>query len=489
MAVPSAWLSPATTAFRAVPLRYAKKHAAMDDVQPAILAHYAAAGPLLERHFGGIPVVPVAPPRGDGGTATYGASLDGVAPGVATILVPTLRGSSPYVRLTDAGIAWLVACRGAVGFDAWTPLRNDPARAAYGRIRLAPHGRADDALVVTAARLVRERLAAEGMRAFPMLEGFRGMTLWLPVDDGPSYVRLAPWLREFAARAAAERPDLLTVAPMRADRHDRVYLGTKSNRVGIGSLLPYCVRDDETGGIALPLGWDELDTLRNGDVTAATFAAYLAAHGDAFARERERLGAQAFGDRALTREAAPSDALDAPAPSPKGYIIGAALAVLADGAAHDADDILAQALARGLLPASTSRKHVYTALHEYVERTLGAGRVPEFVQVAGSATFRLNRPADAWPAVALPPLPAWRTPAEIDAAIATLRAAATGGDPAAFEIAVCAAFALLGYLAEHVGGNGRPDGILTAPLGRAGYRAILECKTASPGEVVANPRP
>jgi len=179
-AVPSAWLSPATTAFRAVPLRYAKKHAAMDDVQPAILAHYAAAGPLLERHFGGIPVVPVAPPRGDGGTATYGASLDGVAPGVATILVPTLRGSSPYVRLTDAGIAWLVACRGAVGFDAWTPLRNDPARAAYGRIRLAPHGRADDALVVTAARLVRERLAAEGMRAFPMLEGFRGMTLWLP---------------------------------------------------------------------------------------------------------------------------------------------------------------------------------------------------------------------------------------------------------------------------------------------------------------------
>ena len=310
-------------------------------------------------------------------------------------------------------------------------------------------------------------------------------------DPGPLCCRrpVARSAFRFAARAAAERPELLTVAPLRADRHDRVYLGTRSNHVGIGSLLPHCICDDETGGLALPLGWDELDTLRNGDVTAATFAAYLAVHGDAFARERERIGAQSFGDRALTREAASSDALDAPAPSPKGYIIGAALAVLADGAAHDADDILAQAQARGLLPGSTSRKYVYTALHEYVERTLGAGRVPEFVQVAGSATFRLNRPADAWPAVALPALPAWRTPAEIDAAIATLRATATGGDPAAFEIAVCAAFALLGYLAQHVGGNGRPDGILTAPLGRAGYRAIIECKTASPGEIVANPRP
>lgn len=205
-------------------------------------------------------------------------------------------------------------------------------------------------------------------------------------DPGPLCCRrpVARSAFRFAARAAAERPELLTVAPLRADRHDRVYLGTRSNHVGIGSLLPYCICDDETGGLALPLGWDELDTLRNGDVTAATFAAYLAVHGDAFARERERIGAQSFGDRALTREAASSDALDAPAPSPKGYIIGTALAVLADGAAPDADDILAQALARGLLPGSTSRKYVYTALHEYVERTLGAGRVPEFVQVAGS---------------------------------------------------------------------------------------------------------
>jgi len=80
-------------------------------------------------------------------------------------------------------------------------------------------------------------------------------------------------------------------------------------------------------------------------------------------------------------------------------------------------------------------------------------------------------------------------PIEIGAALATLRTTATGGDPAAFESAVCDAFALLGYLAEHVGGNGRPDGVLTAPLGRAGYRAILECKTATPGEIVANPRP
>jgi len=56
--------------------------------------------------------------------------------------------------------------------------------------------------------------------------------------------------------------------------------------------------------------------------------------------------------------------------------------VLADGEPHDAGDILARAQTLGLLPQSTTRKYMYIALHEYVERTRGAGRDPEFVQVS-----------------------------------------------------------------------------------------------------------
>jgi len=266
----------------------------------------------------------------------------------------------------------------------------------------------------------------------------------------------------------------------------------RDGRRSTGSLLPYCICDDETGGLALPLGWDELDTLRNGDVTAATFAAYLAVHGDAFARERERIGAQSFGDRALTRADARS----------RIERCARRTGAVAEGLYH-------RRRARGprRRRGARCRRHSRagagtrpaTRIDVAEVRLYGTARIRRTDARRGprarvrasrrQRTFRLNRPADAWPAVALPALPAWRTPAEIDAAIATLRATATGGDPAAFEIAVCAAFALLGYLAQHVGGNGRPDGILTAPLGRAGYRAIIECKTASPGEIVANPRP
>jgi len=93
------------------------------------------------------------------------------------------------------------------------------------------------------------------------------------------------------------------------------------------------------------------------------------------------------------------------------------------------------------------------------------------------------------PVVELPPLPRWLSADAADAAIARLRATSIGGDPTAFEVATCDAFAALGFVATHVGGNAAPDGIIAAPLGTAGYRAVIECKTASAGGIVANPRP
>jgi hypothetical protein len=141
------------------------------------------------------------------------------------------------------------------------------------------------------------------------------------------------------------------------------------------------------------------------------------------------------------------------------------------------------------LPKSTTRKYVYTALHEYVVRTIGAGKVPAFVQIDGSAAFRINEPEDPWPEIEMPPLPAWIAEDRVTSLVARLRDTSVGSDATAFEVAACDAFAALGFLTTHVGGNGQPDGILSAPLGVAGYRVVLECKTASPGGIASNPRP
>jgi Restriction endonuclease len=169
-------------------------------------------------------------------------------------------------------------------------------------------------------------------------------------------------------------------------------------------------------------------------------------------------------------------------------LISAAVAVLADGRPRSGAALLAEAIQRGLLPSTTRELTLYTSLNEYIMRALAHGRKPAIVQDERSHEFRINHPLDDWPDVALPARALPYAGAAADALAERLRTTATGGDPAAFEAAVCDAFALLGFVAQHVGGIGAPDGILDAPLGPLAYRAIVECKTATPKATVAAPR-
>ena len=165
----------------------------------------------------------------------------------------------------------------------------------------------------------------------------------------------------------------------------------------------------------------------------------------------------------------------------RGANIRAAVAVLADGKPRDADELLAAAVARGLLAPGVSRKHLYIALTQYIARTKGVGRVPLIAQDP-DRRFRANHPADDWPEPRRPLAP--RPPPAAAAALTDrLRATATGPDPDAFERAVCDAFAALGFVARHIGGHDAPDGTLDAPLGPLGYRVMLECKTGHSGKV------
>lgn len=167
---------------------------------------------------------------------------------------------------------------------------------------------------------------------------------------------------------------------------------------------------------------------------------------------------------------------------PPSPLLDATQAVLADGKARTADEILAQGQRLGLFASRETRKHIYTALSQYVQRTLGRGRKP-FIIEEPDRRFRLNRPVDDWPAIdttGLPPLGAPRDPTPRAAAvIAALHAGERASDPAVLEQAVCGSFELLGFVATHVGGNDAPDGYADAVLGGLSYRLMLECKRSS----------
>ena len=431
--------------------------------------------------FGAVPFVSAFFPT-LGGRPVYQTQVAGDLPrSIPTISVQTLNGPSRYVALAENSVLW-EAHRGAIEFHGWAPVAGDPTLAAFARILLAPAGAASEAMVREAAAEISANLQERGVQSIPLADGLGGMALWIPFSDKPPYPPIRAWLHAIANEAERRNPTLFCAERPLAERGNRVHIAVESNAPGRFSALPYSLRGFDGLPMVTPITWGELETVVSGDVTAANFHERYAQRGDVFATVAAAIR-QPSATIIASADAPQVTLLVSTDIEPHGRIISASIEILSDGRPRDADQLLAEGLRRGLMPKTTTRKYVYTALIEYIARARGHDRKPLIVQDP-DRHFRINHEADDWPAPRS--LPAQREPlANVDALTHRLRETAHGGEPEAFELAVCDAFTALGFVAHHVGGGTAPDGYIDAPLGALGYRVMLECKTAS--RVVGEP--
>jgi DNA primase len=442
-------------------------------IEDLCASHYSRVGPLLEASLGRIPVVSASFPHGFDKPAQWHVSLHDPPPAVATVQATTPSGTHTYLALHDRALAWATHALGSVEFYSWTPCPDDFERPAFGRMLLKPAGSTPPQTLRDAAHILRQELQRFDLDAIVMLGGGGGIAIWLPVTD-TTYAVLSAWLHTLAARVANAHPNLFVTEP-HAHGDGLVRIAVAKNAPGTFTAVPYCARGSPQLPVCLPVRWDELDTIGDGSVTVETLPARLEVAGDIFALEKARIGPQSLKSIA---------ALNAPAPQlgvrGHGHILATALDILSDGKLRSAPQILSEAIERKLLPPNFSHKYLYTALTQYIERCRGAGRKPAILQDE-ERNFRVNEPLDDWPALpgdADPACPEPGRSVQTQGLIDRLEKTATGSDPAAFEIAVCDAFAHLGFATAHLGGDHAPDGYADAQLGALGYRAMLECKTA-----------
>jgi len=425
-----------------------------DDVAtlPAVFAYYKMAGPVIEASFGGDPIVYANFPHGFGDRKAYYKITD--------------------VPLSASKLLWLVHREYALEFHGWAPLATDEDRLRFARI-LITHGPSFERRRVGALRM-REHLHEDGVDGAIVLDGCDGFALWIPLADAPHAAVARAWLHRVCDRAVAADPDLFTTEP---NTHDptRVHLHVTSNARHLHSALPYSLRGAPDLPMVTPIPWESVadEDAKYEQVYAENFVEYMQGYGDVFSREVKRIGEQRLPDAPRPLVTAPDlESLDS---ATHGHCITATIAILEDGKARTADQILAEALARKLVPPATTKKYIYSALIEYIARWLGRGRKPQIVQDA-ERQFRINEPPDDWPD--LVPFPAPQPDTAVDALVARLESTSTGNDPAAFEIACCDVFAHLGFRTQHLGGHANPDGIADAQLGPLAYRVMLECKSA-----------
>ncbi|HEY0000738.1 MAG TPA: ATP-dependent DNA ligase [Actinoplanes sp.] len=146
---------------------------------------------------------------------------------------------------------------------------------------LDPPEGGDFAVVVGAAKLVRQALTEAGMSGAVKTSGSKGLHIFVPLDGKAEAVDVAAATRAVAARAERIDPELATTAFIRDDRHGKVFLdATRSG--GATVVAAYSPRVRPGVRVSFPVAWDDLDAVVPADFTVRT-APGLLGDGDPWA--------------------------------------------------------------------------------------------------------------------------------------------------------------------------------------------------------------
>jgi len=142
---------------------------------------------------------------------------------------------------------WTVGPRGAVHAPDRLVIDLDPG---------APAGLPECAQV---ARAVRERLADDGLQAFAVTSGSKGMQLYAAISgrqDADAAREYARWLAEALER---QLPRLVVSRMTKSLRPGKVLVDWSQNHPAKTTIAPYSLRGRDSPWVAAPRGWDELE--------------------------------------------------------------------------------------------------------------------------------------------------------------------------------------------------------------------------------------
>ena len=152
---------------------------------------------------------------------------------------------------------------GTLEFHIWGSRIDAPEKPARLVFDLDPDEGLDFRVVRLAARVVRERLAALGLRSLPLVTGGKGVHVVAPLVRRAEWPRVKAFARGFAEAMAAEQPDAFTAMMSKSRRRGRIFLDWMRNERGSTAIAPYSTRARNNAPVATPVSWEELATLES----------------------------------------------------------------------------------------------------------------------------------------------------------------------------------------------------------------------------------
>ncbi|MFU1477134.1 DNA ligase D [Roseovarius sp. C7] len=228
-----------------------------------VAAYYAAVAERMLEQAGDRPLSLVRCPDGRAGECFFQKHAGkGFPDGVRSLPITEKDGDTEdylYVASPEGLIG--AAQMGTLEFHIWGASRDRIERPDRLVFDLDPDEGLAFADLRVAARELRDGLAACGLGSAPLITGGKGVHVVVPLRRTAGWDTVKYFARTFAHVLAARAPDRYTATMSKAKRKGRVFIDWLRNERGATAIAPFSLRARPGAPVALPVTWDELETL------------------------------------------------------------------------------------------------------------------------------------------------------------------------------------------------------------------------------------
>jgi len=131
-----------------------------------------------------------------------------------------------------------------------------------------------------AARHMRDLLGALGLETFPMVTGGKGIHVIAPLKPKLEWPEIKTFCRAFADMLEDTEPEHFTANIRKVQRKGRMFVDYLRNERGSTAIAPFSTRAKPGIPCAVPVAWDDLDTIKAANIFDLAAAAERAAAPD-----------------------------------------------------------------------------------------------------------------------------------------------------------------------------------------------------------------
>jgi bifunctional non-homologous end joining protein LigD len=252
-----------------------------------LIEYYSRIADVLLPHLSDRPISMSRYPNGIGGASFYEKRSPGHQPDwmqTAVVDSESMGGEIDFLLASDRESLMWFANMGCIEIHPFHSRASDLEHPDYAIFDLDPADGSTWEQVITATTMVKTMLDALGLVGYPKLSGSKGMHVYVPLESGQQdYGRVRRFVAAVGELMAQANPADITVDWKIPNRKGKVFVDANRNASGQTIASVYSVRPRPGAPISIPVTWDEVSTMRNGDVHLGNIAVRVDDVGDLFA--------------------------------------------------------------------------------------------------------------------------------------------------------------------------------------------------------------